>query len=254
MGVSAFAFIPLSWLSIAEERFVRKPFPVDAVAAHRHSYLLGFVVVGSCVEHVHALPAHSYRGSFDALALPGQLRSQYGAVGHLRPLASAEVCASRRSGYSHLLHLEVRVACSEIKEVLAAEEAHFSIDGPSAGPVSCGCEDGVAAVAHEVDAVGGSCVADGILAPVAVGLVEQMHHSITHQSAGCAESVLLIVGSWLRCNLSHLVPQREVMAFGYAYVPAVSHVAFAWRDGVVHQVAALQAHHMRVLGKGHPLA
>ena len=97
-------------------------------------------------------------------------------------------------------------------------------------------------------------MADGILGAVAIGLIEQVHHSVSHQRTGSAQPILLIFGTRSRSDFTHLVPVCQVLTFGNAYVPSALLVSFPGRDGIVHQISAVQAHHMRVLGKGNTLA
>ena len=91
-------------------------------------------------------------------------------------------------------------------------------------------------------------MADGILGPVSVGLIEQMHAALPYDGARGTEPFLLVFQSRLWCYLANAFPVHQILAFGYADVPSLHAVPLPGWDGVVHQIASLVLHYLRVLG------
>ena len=124
------------------------------------------------------------------------------------------------------------------------------VDGPAAVPVAAGPEDGVRRVAREAEPVGRPRVADGVLPPVAVGLIEQVDLVAEHDGPRSTEAVLL--GLARVCEFTGLLPVQQIVARGDADAPAFARFALVVGQRVVEPIAALKLHYRRILGEGPP--
>ena len=244
------ALVPAAGRSVGKEGLVGEALEMDAVAADGHAHLLRLVVVSAGVEHIHAAAANADGGRLDAILLPRKQREENRGVGSLRPSVAAEVGAGRSGGHAQLLAAIVGVARGKVEIVATTKLADLGIYGPPASPAfALGRENGIRGIAAEGEPVGRNGVADGVRAPAAVGLIEEVNLSVPHQSAGSAESAALVFEALGRSQLAHFLPCSQVAALGNAYVPARSLVVWPRRNGVVHQVAAAEADDMWVLGE-----
>ena len=68
---------PAARRAAGQEWLVKQPLEREPIIADRAAYLLGVVVVGAAIEHVHATAVYAGGGGFNALLLPGQFRRKY---------------------------------------------------------------------------------------------------------------------------------------------------------------------------------
>ena len=113
-----------------------------------------------------------------------------------------------------------------------------------------GPEDRVCRVTREVEAVFRPGVADGVLPPIAVGLIEQVDLAAQHDGSRRTNAVPLHFPRVLQ--LTDLLPVEKVVAGGNADIPALGRLVLVVRQGIVEPVASLELHDRRVLGKGLP--
>ena len=241
--------VPRVPLATREQRLVADTLEVDAILADGHANLLRVVVVGTAIEHIELALMLNDRSTLYAFLLPRQGRNECGSIDSQLPLRTAEVGIARSHGHALYLLVHVLVAGGEIKEPLAFELLHFCVDGTATIPVTSRTEDRIRCITGEMQSIVAHGMADGVAAPVAVSLVEEVQLAVDHLSAWSTIALLLIVGIGVALHLADSPPVFLVLAFCDADSPSMRIVAVS-RDGVVHEVAPLELDYVWVLCVG----
>ena len=180
-GVTRLARVPISGLAVGNEGFAMQPRPVQTIGAGGAANLLRVVVVAAAIEEIERIPTLDHRGGFDAAGLPRQFRLENGAVTYGGPRIAAKVAlqVGRRSDEHLRLHRGIARGVDEPE--LAVKREGVAVDRAPGVPVACGTQDGIAGIARELQPIVGSNVAEGIVLPVPVGVVEQVNLAAKQQ-------------------------------------------------------------------------
>lgn len=246
-----FAGIPTAGGTIAEEGLIAEPLPGDAIVARGATDLLGAVVVGTAIEHEQYTVVLVECWCLDALLLPWQGWRKDRAIAELAPIFAPEL--ARGGGCCNAEHLNAHlwIAGGVVEQRPIAKQHHISIDRSATVPFASWPEDRVGWVALEGDTIMRSGMADTVVPTIAIGLVEQVHHTSADEHAGCTESALFV--GVFGADRTDWLPVIEIVALGNPDRPTIRLAAIAiWRQGIVQQVATAEPGNGWIFGKWPP--